>query len=54
VALQFAASVREMGYIEPVGGSDGDLRRVRVTTQGREWLDEHDRNKPTLHPRYSS
>lgn len=53
VAQQFASSIRDMGYIESASG-DGDLHRVRVTQQGRDWLDDHDRNRPTLHPRYSS
>ncbi|TCK25214.1 hypothetical protein [Pseudonocardia endophytica] len=54
IALQFAASVREMGYIEPASGPDGELRSVRVTPEGGEWLDEYDRRDRTLHPRYSS
>lgn len=54
MAEQFASSVRDLGYIEPTGGADGDLRRVRVTQQGQEWLDEYDRREPGLHPRYSS
>jgi hypothetical protein len=54
LALQFAFSIRDMGYIESTGGPGGDLHRVRVTPQGREWLDEFDQRAPTLHPRYSS
>ncbi|MEQ3553901.1 hypothetical protein WIS52_25790 [Pseudonocardia nematodicida] len=54
IALQFAASVRELGYIEPAGGAAGDLGRVRVTSQGREWLEGYDGRSRTLHPRFSS
>lgn len=54
MAQQFASSVHEMGYIAPAGGPDGDLARVRVTPQGREWLDDYDRRAPSLHPRFSS
>lgn len=53
MADQFASSVREMGYIEPAAGSE-DLRRVRLTPQGRDWLDEYDQRDKTLHPRFSS
>lgn len=54
IALQFAATVRELGHVEPAGGPDGDLRRVRLTPAGRDWLAEYDRTAPTLHPRFSS
>lgn len=53
VAQQFAASVGEMGYIEAADGAQ-DLQRVRVTEQGREWLDGYEQRRPALHPRYSS
>ncbi len=54
VAQQFASSVRDMGYIEPANGADGDLQRVRLTSLGQEWLDGYDQRSPTLHPRFSS
>ncbi|MDN5914684.1 MAG: hypothetical protein L0I76_06180 [Pseudonocardia sp.] len=54
VAQTFASSVRDMGYIGPTDGPEGDLQRVRVTPQGQEWLDGYDQNPPTLHPRFSS
>jgi hypothetical protein len=54
MAQQFASSVHDMGYIEPASGTADDLQRVRVTPQGQEWLEGYDRNRPTLHPRYSS
>lgn len=54
LARQFASSVRDSGHIEPTGGTEIDLTRVRVTPQGQEWLAEYDRNPPTLHPRFSS
>ncbi|RZT87813.1 hypothetical protein EV383_4739 [Pseudonocardia sediminis] len=53
-ARNFASSVRDMGYVEPAGGTGDDLQRVRVTAQGREWLGEYDAREPTLHPRFSS
>lgn len=43
LADQFASSIRDRGYIEPAAGPEGDLARVRVTAQGREWLDEYER-----------
>ncbi|WP_308816362.1 hypothetical protein [Pseudonocardia alni] len=54
IAPQFAATVRELGHVEPAGGPDGDLRRVRLTPAGRDRLAEYDRTAPTLHPRFSS
>ncbi|MET0190257.1 MAG: hypothetical protein ABW212_14725 [Pseudonocardia sediminis] len=54
MAQSFASSVRDMGHIEPAGGSGDDLARVRVTAQGREWLGEYDAREPTLHPRFST
>lgn len=43
LARQFASSVRETGYIEPTTGDpEGDLSRVRVTSQGRQWLEEYE------------
>jgi hypothetical protein len=54
IALQFAATVRELGHVEPAGGPDRDLRRVRLTPAGREWLAEYDRSAPTPHPRFPS
>lgn len=54
LARQFASSVRDMGYVEPADGPDGDLRRVRMTTEGREWLDGYEQRSPTLHPRFTS
>lgn len=54
VAQQFASSLHDLGYIEPAEGSNGDLQRVRVTPQGKEWLDGYDQKAPGLHPRYSS
>lgn len=51
MATQFAATVHEMGHIEPVAG---DLQRIRVTRQGQDWLDDYDANRPSLHPRFSS
>lgn len=52
IARQFAATVRELGHVEPI--ADGDLGRVRVTSQGREWLAGYDGRVRTLHPRFSS
>ena len=54
MARQFAATVREQGYIEPAGGAEGDLGRIRVTAQGREWLAGYDGRSRALHPRFSS
>lgn len=54
LAQQFISSVRDMGYIGPADGPEGDLRRVRVTPQGQEWLDGYEQRSPTLHPRFSS
>lgn len=54
LAQQFASSVRDMGYIGPAGEPEDDLPRVRVTPQGREWLDGYDQRSPRLHPRFSS
>jgi hypothetical protein len=54
LARQFTSSVREMGYIGPAGGPEGDLQRVRVTPQGQEWLDGYEQRSSTLHPRFSS
>jgi hypothetical protein len=54
LARQFSSSVRDMGYIAPADGADGDLQRVRVTPQGREWLDGYEQRSPALHPRFSS
>ena len=54
LAQQFASSIRDMGYIAPAGGPEGDLQRVRVTPQGQEWLDEYDQRAPAPHPRFSS
>ena len=54
VAQQFASSVRDQGYIEPAGGTGDGLQRVRLTPQGKEWLDGYDQRSPTLHPRFSS
>lgn len=54
LAQQFTSSVRDMGYIEPAVGREGDLQRVRVTPEGREWLDGYEQNSPTIHPRFSS
>lgn len=54
MAQRFAASVRDMGYIGPADGPEGDLQRVQVTPRGQEWLDGYDQRPPTLHPRFSS
>ncbi|WP_218611120.1 hypothetical protein [Pseudonocardia sp. KRD291] len=54
VARQFASTLRDTGHIEPADGPEGDLQRVRVTQQGREWLEVYDQRSPTLHPRFSS
>ncbi|BBG00881.1 MULTISPECIES: hypothetical protein [Pseudonocardia] len=54
MAQQFAADVRELGYVEPVGGAEGDPGRVQLTEQGRAWLDDYDGRSRTLHPRFSS
>ncbi|MEU9822911.1 hypothetical protein ACIGG9_27040 [Pseudonocardia alni] len=40
IAPQLAATVRELGHVEPAGGPDGDLRRVRLTPAGRDRLAE--------------
>ena len=54
MARQFASSIRDLGYIGPADGSAGDLQRVQVTPQGREWLDGYDQRSPTTHPRFST
>lgn len=54
LARQFTSSVHDMGYVGPADGPDGDLRRVQVTPQGREWLERYDQRSPAPHPRFSS
>jgi hypothetical protein len=54
LAQQFSSSVRDMGYIEPADGPEREPLRVRVTPQGREWLDGYVQRSPTVHPRFSS
>ncbi len=54
LAHEFTASVRDLGYIGSTDGPDGDLKRVRVTPEGREWLDGYEQGSPRLHPRFSS
>lgn len=54
LAHQFTSSVLEMGYIGPADGPNGDLQRVRVTSEGQEWLDGYEQKSPAVHPRFSS